>query len=198
MFARSAAIRRRDDCTREHTAARSDRRRGDGARLRCDRATRGGCTHDLDLGAHRGASANRARGLSIEKKSLFCLFYLDSGSRSLVWEIASTKNRRASLARSPHGPGPPADIKTPRWVEVCPRNESCAEPVSKRPMVRWGRVRGGPRQLWTSRRRRGSPEAERSDKGLGDVEVRLAGSLTSGLPRRRRLSTTEPTAPALT
>jgi len=128
-----------NDCTREHPASRSDRRRGDGARLRCDRASRGGCTHDLDLGAHRGASANRARGLSIEKKSLFCLFYLDSGSRSLVWEIASTKNRRASLARSPHGP--PADIKTPPWIEVCPRNESCAESVSKRPMVRWGRVR---------------------------------------------------------
>ena len=179
MFARSAAIRRRDDCTREHTAARSDRYRGDGARLRCDRATRGGCTHDLDLGAPRGASANRARGLSIEKKSLFCLFYLDSGSRSLVWEIASTKNRRASLARSPHGP--PADIKTPPWIEVCPRNESCAESVSKRPMVRWAACGGGPRQLWTSRRRRGSPEAERSDKGLGEVEV-VADSLGRSPP----------------
>src|SRR5438067_13264872 len=95
-----------NDCTREHTASRSDRRRGDGARLRCDRATRDGCTHDLDLGEHRGASANRARGLRANKKNPpFCLFYLDSGSRSLVWEIASTKNRRASLARSPHGPG---------------------------------------------------------------------------------------------
>src|SRR5439155_25594116 len=117
MIARSAAIRRRDDCTREHTAARSDRYRGDGARLRCDRATRGGWTHDLDLGAPRGASADRARGLSIEKKSLFCLFYVGSGSRFLVWEIASTEFRRASLGRA--ACGPPADMKTAPWIEVC-------------------------------------------------------------------------------
>src|SRR5438046_4087099 len=40
---------------------------------------------------------------------------------------------------------------------------------------------GGPRQLWTSRRRRGSPEAERSDKGLGEVEV-VADSLGRSPP----------------